>query len=79
MTASYPPRHAPGLPGTAKQAAIRFTTERTLSGFAVIDFDGRPVAERERYHEARELSADLNAAAFGGGLIGVLESEHTFA
>lgn len=45
----------------------RFTTERTLSGWLVVDRDGRPVADLTEPSEAVKLAEDLNLAAYGGG------------
>lgn len=53
--------------GPVKTPPNRFDTVATMTGHAVIDFDGRPVAEREDYGDAREIVANLNDAAHGGG------------
>lgn len=56
-----------GERGPVKSAPQRFDTVATMTGYAVIDFDGRPVAERDDYADARDVVANLNDAAHGGG------------
>lgn len=67
MSAAIPKPPTFGEPGPVKVAPNRFDTVATMTGHAVIDFDGRPVAEREDYSEARDIVGSLNEAAHGGG------------
>jgi len=62
---TYPPRFAqPGTigPATIKMPASRFSIITSLTGFEVIDYDGRTVDQHPVRERAEDICADLNAA-----------------
>lgn len=62
----YPPRFGTPEPHGTKVAPRRFSVIQSIGGHEVIDFDGRPVAERDFEDDAQSLAAGLNEAAFSG-------------
>lgn len=49
-----------------KLPTTRFTTQRAIEGWLVVDRDGRPISDLTSSNEALRLAEKLNLAAYGG-------------